>query len=78
MRSEGPNRILLLSIALFVIGLVAIVALFVTPLVADGRTAPTLVYVLTMCAPAGFVISVIATVTASRPAKSTDKKRRSA
>ncbi|MFW0791476.1 hypothetical protein [Gordonia sp. CPCC 205333] len=78
MRSDRSNRLLQLSIAIFAIGLVAIVALFVTPLVADGRTAPTLVYVLTMCAPVGLVIALIATVVTGRSTKPTDKKRRSA
>lgn len=78
MRSEGPNRLLQFSVALFVIGLVALIVLFVTPIVADGQTAPTFVYVLTMCAPVGFVIAVISTVITGRASKSTDRKRRQA
>ncbi|NMO01542.1 hypothetical protein HH308_09990 [Gordonia sp. TBRC 11910] len=74
MRSPGSNRLLQFSVVLFAIGLIALIALFVTPIVDDGQTAPTLVYVLTMCAPLGFVIAVISTVVSGRTPKSTDRK----
>ncbi|WP_019200803.1 hypothetical protein [Tsukamurella sp. 1534] len=51
-----------LSIALFAIGLIAVAALFLTPLLAHGTTAPTWVYALTPLAPAGFLAGVIAVV----------------
>ncbi|WP_246222112.1 MULTISPECIES: hypothetical protein [Gordonia] len=65
MHSEGSERTtrapagLIAAIGFFVVGLVAIIVLFVTPLVTDGDTAPTFVYLLTMCAPIGFVLGLI-------------------
>lgn len=55
-----------LSIALFAVGLIAIAALFLTPLLAHGTTAPTWVYVLTPLAPVGFITGVIAVVLGGR------------
>lgn len=66
MRADRPSRLLQLSIAVFAIGLVAIVALFVTPIVAHGATVPTVVYVLTMCAPLGLLSAVIVSVVTGR------------
>lgn len=58
MRKESTPWLLIVAGILFVVGLLAIVALFVTPVVSDG-TAPLPVYLLTMCAPAGFALGVI-------------------
>ncbi|TWS22962.1 hypothetical protein FK268_16335 [Tsukamurella sputi] len=58
------------SIALFAIGLIAIAALFLTPLITGGTTAPTWVYVLTPLAPVGFLVGVIGVVLGGRPGKS--------
>lgn len=66
MRADRPSRLLQLSIVVFAIGLVAIIALFVTPAVAHGATAPTVVYVLTMCAPVGLLSAVIVSVVTGR------------
>ncbi|TWS18810.1 hypothetical protein FK529_12515 [Tsukamurella asaccharolytica] len=54
------------SIALFAIGLIALAALFLTPLLADGTTAPTWVYLLTPLAPVGFLAGVIAVILGGR------------
>lgn len=54
------------AIALFAIGLIAIAALFLTPLLADGTTAPTWVYALTPLAPVGFLVGVIAVILGGR------------
>ncbi|KXP12905.1 hypothetical protein AXK57_01260 [Tsukamurella pulmonis] len=54
------------SIALFAIGLIAIAALFLTPLVTGGTTAPTWVYALTPLAPVGFLVGVIAVIIGGR------------
>ncbi|KXO89259.1 hypothetical protein [Tsukamurella pseudospumae] len=54
------------SIALFAIGLIAIAALFVTPLLAHGATAPTWVYALTPLTPVGFLVGVVAVVLGGR------------
>lgn len=59
MEKNSAPRLLLVAGVIFVIGLAAIVALFLVPIVADGATAPTAVYVLTMCAPIGFLLSVV-------------------
>lgn len=58
MRKGPSSRLLLLAGVMFAVGLVAIVALFVTPVVTDN-TAPTAVYLLTMCAPVGLALAVI-------------------
>ena len=54
------------SIALFAIGLIAIAALFVTPLLAHGGTAPTWVYALTPLTPVGFLVGVVAVILGGR------------
>ncbi|CAM3939100.1 hypothetical protein ACXYTP_17465 [Tsukamurella ocularis] len=54
------------SIALFAIGLIAIAALFLTPLLAGGTTAPTWVYALTPLTPVGFLLGVIAVILGGR------------
>ncbi|MFW0795946.1 hypothetical protein AAFP30_19190 [Gordonia sp. CPCC 205515] len=53
------SYLLQVAVVVFLIGVAAIVALFVTPLVTDGGTAPTFVYLLTMCAPLGFALGVV-------------------
>ncbi|MEP9392906.1 hypothetical protein ABLE92_11315 [Gordonia sp. VNQ95] len=59
MDQNRSSRLLALAGVVFAIGLLAIVALFVTPLVTDGDTAPTAVYLLTMCAPLGFLLGLV-------------------
>ncbi|GAB06428.1 hypothetical protein GOAMR_52_00250 [Gordonia amarae NBRC 15530] len=65
MHSESTERSqrtpvgLITAGVVFAIGIVAVVVLFLTPVVADGSTAPTFVYLLTMCAPLGFVLGLI-------------------
>ncbi|GAB3132208.1 hypothetical protein GCM10027289_19760 [Tsukamurella serpentis] len=50
------------SIALFAIGLIAIAVLFLTPVLADGVTAPTWVYLLTPLAPMALMVGTIAVI----------------
>ncbi|MGC4962664.1 hypothetical protein ACPXCG_03175 [Gordonia sp. DT218] len=69
MKSQSSPRLLQLAGVVFAIGLAAIVALFVTPMVTDGGTAPTFVYVLTMCAPVGFVIGLVFALRSGRRAR---------
>ena len=65
MHSESTERTrrapvgLITAGVVFAIGIVAVVVLFLTPVVAGGSTAPTFVYLLTMCAPLGFVLGLI-------------------
>ncbi|MGV9669903.1 MULTISPECIES: hypothetical protein [unclassified Gordonia (in: high G+C Gram-positive bacteria)] len=59
MDQNRSSRLLAVAGVVFAIGLLAIVALFVTPLVTDGDTAPTAVYLLTMCAPLGFLLGLV-------------------
>lgn len=47
---------------LFGIGLIALAALFLTPLLDHGVTAPTWVYALTPLAPVGFIAGVVGVV----------------
>ena len=58
MRKSPSSPLLLVAVVVFLVGLAAIVALFVTPAVTDD-TAPTVVYLLTMCAPIGLLLAVI-------------------
>ena len=60
--SQRPPRTpagLIAAGGVFAVGVVAIVALFLSPVIDGGATAPTFVYLLTMCAPLGFVIGLI-------------------
>ena len=54
------------AIALFAVGLIAIAALFLTPLLAHGTTAPTWVYAATPLAPIGFLVAVVAVIAGGR------------
>ena len=70
MQRAGSPRLVTIAGVVFVIGVLAVVALFVTPLVAGGTTAPTAVYLLTMCAPLGFVLGLVAALRAGRRVRS--------
>ncbi|MEO9327068.1 hypothetical protein [Gordonia aurantiaca] len=59
MQKTTSPRLLQAAVIVFAIGLIALVALFVTPLVTGGDTAPTAVYLLTMCAPLGFLLGLV-------------------
>ncbi|MFT4044792.1 MAG: hypothetical protein QM673_16650 [Gordonia sp. (in: high G+C Gram-positive bacteria)] len=59
MQKRSSTRLLQFAGLVFVIGVGALVALFVTPAVAHGATAPTFVYLLTMCAPLGFLLGIV-------------------
>ncbi len=50
------------GVALFAVGIIAAAALFVTPAVAGGLTAPLWVYLCTPLAPIGLAVSVAAVV----------------
>lgn len=69
MQSHSTPRLLRAAGVVFAIGLAAIVALFVTPLVTDGDTAPTFVYLLTMCAPVGFILGIAFALRSGRRAR---------
>lgn len=69
MQSHSSPRLLQAAGVVFAIGLAAIVALFVTPLVTDGDTAPTFVYLLTMCAPVGFILGIVFALRSGRRAR---------
>ncbi|WP_040510243.1 hypothetical protein [Gordonia soli] len=69
MQSNTSSRLLQAAVVLFVIGIGAIVALFVTPMVSHGGTAPTVVYLLTMLAPIGFLLSLIFALRSGRRAR---------
>ncbi|UAK37894.1 hypothetical protein K8O93_23080 [Gordonia bronchialis] len=70
MQRTGTARrsVSLVAVAgvVFAIGILAVIALFVTPLVSHGDTAPTAVYLLTMCAPLGFVLGLVAALRSGR------------
>ncbi|MGV9823988.1 MULTISPECIES: hypothetical protein [unclassified Gordonia (in: high G+C Gram-positive bacteria)] len=69
MRKNSSTRLLQVAGLVFVIGLVALIALFVTPIVAHGATAPTFVYLLTMCAPLGFLLGIVFALRSGRRAR---------
>jgi hypothetical protein len=58
MRKAEGSLLLRVALGLFAIGLVALFALFLTPPI-TGETAPLFVYLLTMCAPLGFLFGLI-------------------
>lgn len=58
MRKAEGSLLLRAAVGLFVIGLVALLVLFLmTPI--TGESAPLFVYLLTMCAPLGFLLGLI-------------------
>lgn len=63
------SHLLQVAVVVFVIGVAAIVTLFVTPLVSEGATAPTFVYLLTMCAPLGFLLGAVFALRSGRRAR---------
>ncbi|GAC55144.1 hypothetical protein GOAMI_45_00250 [Gordonia amicalis NBRC 100051 = JCM 11271] len=69
MQKTTSPRLLQVAMVIFAIGLIALVALFVTPLLTDGDTAPTFVYLLTMCAPLGFLLGLVYALRAGRRAR---------
>ncbi len=66
---SSPSRLLQVAGVVFVIGVLAIIALFVTPVADHGETAPTAVYLLTMCAPLGFLLGVVYALRSGRGAR---------
>ena len=69
MQKTSSPRLLQAAGVVFMIGILAIVALFLTPLVTGGDTAPTAVYLLTMGAPLGFVLGLVYALRAGRRAR---------
>lgn len=69
MQKTTSPRLLQAAVIVFAIGLVALVALFVTPSVTGGDTAPTAVYLLTMCAPLGFLLGLVHALRTGRRAR---------
>jgi peptidoglycan/LPS O-acetylase OafA/YrhL len=58
MRKAEGSLLLRAAVGLFVIGLIALLVLFLmTPI--TGESAPLFVYLLTMCAPLGFLLGLI-------------------
>ncbi|ORM32537.1 hypothetical protein [Williamsia sp. 1135] len=58
MRKTDGNLLLRVALGLFAIGLIALAVLFLmTPI--TGESAPLFVYLLTMCAPLGFLFGLI-------------------
>ncbi|MFD3592064.1 hypothetical protein ACFWU5_04995 [Nocardia sp. NPDC058640] len=70
--APGPrrsgDRLLHVALALFGIGLVAVIAIFVTPIVSDGKPGLWL-YGLAMLAPVGFLLSLIFALWSGRRAR---------
>lgn len=58
MNPSPGTRLLQVAVALFAVGLLALLALFATPVLTD-HTAPTAVYLLTACAPLGFLLGIV-------------------
>ncbi|WP_018178075.1 hypothetical protein [Jongsikchunia kroppenstedtii] len=61
--SDSPqphsNRLLHASIALFVLGLIALLVLMTYPAMADGHRAPGVIGGLTLCAPIGLLLALV-------------------
>ncbi|MFT4200362.1 hypothetical protein [Gordonia sp. (in: high G+C Gram-positive bacteria)] len=57
-----PKAFFILGVAMFLVGLAAVGALFLVPAVWPGHVAPTAVYVVGMGTPFGLLIAIAATV----------------
>ncbi len=69
MRKADGRLLLWAAMGLFVIGLVALLVLFVTTPI-TGESAPLFVYLLTMCAPLGFLLGLIFALRSGRRQRS--------
>ena len=59
MQTQKPSRLLPAAVILFAVGMIASLALLF-PEVRDSGTVPvTIVYVLAMCAPVGFLLGIV-------------------
>ncbi|GAB37081.1 hypothetical protein [Gordonia otitidis] len=59
MQKKSSTGLLVLAGVVFGVGLLALITLFVMPVVDDGGTAPTWVYLLAMCTPIGFLLGIV-------------------
>lgn len=59
MQKKSSTALLVLAGFVFGVGLLALIALFVMPVLDDGGTAPTWVYLLAMCTPIGFLLGIV-------------------
>lgn len=59
MQKKSSTGLLVLAGVVFGVGLLALITLFVMPIVDDGGTAPTWVYLLAMCTPIGFLLGIV-------------------
>ncbi len=68
MDKPHSNRLLVVAMVVFAIGLAALIALLVITQFTDA-TASQYLYALTMCAPLGFLLGLIAALRAGRRAR---------
>lgn len=59
MQKKSSTGLLVLAGVVFGVGFLALITLFVMPVVDDGGTAPTWVYLLAMCTPIGFLLGIV-------------------
>ncbi|MET9210617.1 MULTISPECIES: hypothetical protein [unclassified Nocardia] len=62
------DRLLQLALALFGVGILAVIAIFVTPIVSDSSPGLWL-YLLAMLAPVGFLLAVVFALWSGRRAR---------
>ncbi|HEY9314556.1 hypothetical protein [Williamsia sp.] len=68
MRKGEGTLLLQVAVGLFVIGIIALIALFLAEPI-TGETAPLFVYLLIMCAPLGFLCGLIFALRSGRRAR---------
>jgi len=68
MRKGEGTLLLRVAVGLFAIGIIALIVLFLAEPI-TGETAPLFVYLLTMCAPLGFLCGLIFALRSGRRAK---------
>ncbi|QKT06365.1 hypothetical protein HUN08_03520 [Gordonia sp. X0973] len=54
------------GVGLFLLGLLAVGALYLVPAVWSGHTAPTSVYLIAMCTPVGLLLAIAGAVAQGR------------
>ncbi len=70
--SVPGNGLLKAALACFAVGVVAVVAIFLTPVVTDGRPGLVL-YLLTLAWPLGFVLALTFALRSGRRARGRDR-----
>lgn len=64
----GSNTLLRVAAGFFIVGVLAIAAIFLTPVLSDGKPGLVL-YLLTLACPIGFVLAIVFALRSGRRAR---------